>query len=52
MILEEFGFAFDYERTLRLAERFGKEDFKEELSKDEYLVQKCGKVKKEAALKA
>ena len=48
MILEKFGFAFDYERTLRLAERFGKEDFKEELSKDEYLIQKCGKVKKEA----
>lgn len=47
MILDEFGFSFDYERTLRLAERLGKEDFKEELSKDEYLIQKCGKVKKE-----
>ena len=40
MILESFGFAFDYERTLRLGERFGGKDFKEELSKDEYLVQK------------
>ena len=42
MILEEFGFSFDFERTLRLAERFGKEDFKEELSKNEYLIQKNG----------
>ena len=40
MILENFGFSFDFERTLRLAERFGNEDFKEELSKNEYLVQK------------
>ncbi len=47
MILESFGFAFDNERTLRLAERFGKGDFKEELSKDEYLVQKDGFVFKE-----
>ncbi|MBQ8595258.1 MAG: tRNA lysidine(34) synthetase TilS [Oscillospiraceae bacterium] len=42
MILENFGFSFDFERTLRLAERFGNEDFKEELSKNEYLVQKGG----------
>lgn len=42
MILEEFGFSFDFERTLRLTERFGAEDFKEELSKNEYLVQKGG----------
>ncbi|MBQ7875306.1 MAG: tRNA lysidine(34) synthetase TilS [Oscillospiraceae bacterium] len=47
MILESFGFAFDYERTLRLGERFGGKDFKEELSKDEYLVQKNGIVLKE-----
>ena len=47
MILENFGFAFDFERTLRLAERFGTEDFKEELSKNEYLVQKGGIVFKE-----
>ena len=47
MILESFGFSFDFERTLRLAERFGTEDFKEELSKDEYLVQKSGIVFKE-----
>ncbi len=47
MILEKFGFAFDFERTLRLAERFGAEDFKEELSKNEYLVQKNGVVFKE-----
>ncbi|MBR3610208.1 MAG: tRNA lysidine(34) synthetase TilS [Oscillospiraceae bacterium] len=40
MILESFGFAFDNERTIRLAERFGGKDFKEELSKNEYLVQK------------
>ena len=47
MILENFGFSFDFERTLRLAERFGTEDFKEELSKNEYLVQKSGIVFKE-----
>ena len=47
MILEKFGFAFDFERTLRLSERFGTEDFKEELSKNEYLVQKGGIVVKE-----
>lgn len=47
MILENFGFSFDSERTLRLAERFGEGDFKEELSKNEYLVQKDGIVFKE-----
>ena len=47
MILEKFGFGFDFERTLRLAEKFGGEDFKEELSKNEYLVQKNGILKKE-----
>ena len=47
MILENFGFSFDFERTLRLAERFGNEDYKEELSKNEYLVQKGGIVFKE-----
>lgn len=47
MILEKFGFACDNERTLRLAENFGKADFKEELSKNEYLVQKNGAVFKE-----
>ena len=36
-----------FERTLRLAEKFGTEDFKEELSKNEYLVQKGGIVFKE-----
>ncbi len=41
-ILESFGFACDNERTVRLAERFGGENFKEELSKNEYLVQKNG----------
>ena len=51
MILENFGFAFDFERTLRLAERFGTEDFKEELSKNEYLVQKGGIVFKETKAK-
>lgn len=52
MILENFGFAFDYERTLRLGERLGKEDFKEELSRDEYLVQRRGIVSKERKLPA
>lgn len=47
MILEEFGFALDSERTLRLAENFGKNDFKEELCADEYLVQKDGIIRKE-----
>lgn len=47
MILKKFGFGFDFERTLRLSERFGGEDFKEELSKNEYLVQKSGIIKKE-----
>lgn len=47
-ILEEFGFAFDFERTLRLAEKFGGKDFKEELSKNKYLVQKNGIVSSEA----
>lgn len=47
MILEEFGFALDSERTLRLAENFGKNDFKEELCADEYLVQKNGIIRKE-----
>ncbi|MBQ2302741.1 MAG: tRNA lysidine(34) synthetase TilS, partial [Oscillospiraceae bacterium] len=51
MILESFGFAFDFERTLRLAEKFGTEDFKEELSKNEYLVQKGGIVFKETKAK-
>ena len=51
MILENFGFAFDFERTLRLAEKFGTEDFKEELSKNEYLVQKGGIVFKETKAK-
>ncbi len=39
MLLESFGFGFDYERTLRIAEKFGGENFKEELSKNSYLVQ-------------
>ena len=47
MILEEFGFSFDFERTVRLAEKFGEGDFKEELSKNEYLVQKNGIVFRE-----
>lgn len=47
MILESFGFSCDNERTLRLAEKFGDEDFKEELSKNEYLSQKSGVVFKE-----
>ena len=51
MILDGFGFSFDFERTLRLSERFGKEDFKEELSKNEYLVQKDGIVFKEVKQK-
>ena len=51
MILEGFGFSFDFERTIRLAERFGKEDFKEELCRGEYLVQKNGVVKKEVKAK-
>ncbi len=51
MILENFGFAFDFERTLRLAERFGGNDFKEELSKNEYLVQKEGIIFKETKAK-
>ena len=50
MILEIFGFDFDFERTLRLAERFGNKDFKEELSKNEYLVQKGGIVFKETKI--
>ena len=51
MILESFGFAVDYERTHRLAEKIGTEDFKEELSKNEYLVQKGGIVFKETKAK-
>ena len=51
MILESLGFAFDFERTLRLAEKFGTGDFKEELSKNEYLVQKGGIVFKETKAK-
>ncbi len=47
LILEEFGFTLDSERTLRLAESFGKSDFKEELRTDEYLVQKDGIIRKE-----
>lgn len=47
MILENFGFSFDFERTLRLAEKFGGENFKEELSKNEYLIQRNGIVFKE-----
>ncbi len=50
LILENFGFGFDNERTLRLSKSFGEEDFKEELSKDEYLVQKCGIVFKETKI--
>ena len=51
MMLEIFGFSFDFERTIRLSERIGKEDFKEELSKDEYLVQKEGFLFKEVRKK-
>ncbi len=47
IILESFGFDFDSERTLRLAKKFGESDFKEELSKNEYLVQKGGIIRKE-----
>ena len=47
MILEKSGFGSDFERTLRLSERFGGEDFKEELSKNAYLVQKRGILRKE-----
>ena len=47
MILDSFGFAFDFDRTVRLSERFGKIDFKEELSKNEYLIQKNGIVRKD-----
>ena len=50
LILENFGFGFDNERTLRLSKNFGEEDFKEELSKDEYLVQKSGIVFKETKI--
>lgn len=50
LILENFGFGFDNERTLRLSKSFGEEDFKEELSKDEYLVQKSGIVFKETKI--
>ncbi len=39
LMLEGFGFALDNERTLRISEKFGKTNFKEELSKDSYLVQ-------------
>jgi len=46
MLLEKFGFSFDYERTLRIAEKIGKGDFKEELSKNEYLICKKGIIKK------
>ena len=52
MILENFGFAFDFERTLRLSERFGGKDFKEELSKNEYLVQKDGIIFRRAPARA
>ncbi len=47
MLLEAFGFSFDFERTLRIANRFGGKDFKEELSKNSYLVQRGGIIKKE-----
>lgn len=46
-ILDFFGFRFDNERTLRLSERFGEKDFKEELSEGGYLVQKNGIIKRE-----
>ena len=47
MILEKFGFSFDYERTLRIGEKISRGDFKEELSKREYLVSENGIIKKE-----
>lgn len=49
MLLEKFGFSFDYERTLRIAEKISAGDFKEELSKGEYLLSKGGIIKKERA---
>ncbi len=52
MVLEKFGFSFDYERTLRIAEKIGGGDFKEELSKDEYLVSEKGILKKSVRKKA
>lgn len=48
MLLEKFGFSFDYERTLRIGGKIGKGDFKEELSKNEYLLCENGTVRKEA----
>ena len=48
MLLEEFGFSFDYERTLRIAEKISAGDFKEELSRGKYLLSKNGIIKKES----
>lgn len=46
-ILRRFGFPCEYERVVWIADRFGKEDFKLELAKDAYFVQKGGLVRRE-----
>ncbi len=46
-MLRRFGFPCEYERVVWIADRFGKEDFKLELAKDAYFVQKGGLVRRE-----
>ncbi len=41
-LLEKFGFLCDYARTEWVCERFGGEDFKIELARDRYFVQRDG----------
>lgn len=46
-MLRRFGFPCEYERITWIADRFGKEDFKLELAKDAYFIQKGGLVCRE-----
>ncbi|HNW04904.1 MAG TPA: tRNA lysidine(34) synthetase TilS [Oscillospiraceae bacterium] len=46
-MLRRFGFPCEYEHIVWIAEHFGKEDFKLELAKDAYFVQKGGLVCRE-----
>ncbi len=49
LILEEYGFAADYERVRRLCGGFGGGDFQWELAKNEYLCKKSGVIFKKTA---
>ena len=46
-MLRRFGFPCDYERITWIADRVGKEDYKLELAKDAYFVQKGGLICRE-----